>query len=159
MESFSSHEYDAPYDHMFHQSDLKQITKQFGFLPKSVLKIYTGEIVQWDDIPHIFQAHQLIRDSKLLNFLHCRIPVQYGLNIKAWRHYLSNYWDQQLCDLLEFGFPLDFDRSCKLDSIEENHASANENMEDISQFLEEEMQYQAILGPFHSKPICIYLHC
>ena len=33
MESLSSHEYDAPYDHMFHQSDLNENTKQFGFLP------------------------------------------------------------------------------------------------------------------------------
>ena len=157
MESLSSHEYDAPYDHMFNQSDLKENTKQFGFLPKSVLKTYTGEVVKWDDTPHILQAHQLIRDSKLPNFLYCRIPVQPGLNIKAWRHYLSNYWDQQLCDLLEFGFPLDFDRSCKLNSIEENHTSANENMEDISQFLQEEMQYQAILGPFDSKPINLHI--
>ena len=85
--------------------------------------------------PHILQAHQLIRDSKLPSYLHCRIPVQSGLNIRAWRHYLSNYWDQQLCDLLEFGFPLDFDRSCRLHSIEENHTSANENMDqNISKF-------------------------
>ena len=126
MESLSKDEYDAPYDHMFHQYDLQQNTKQFDFLPNSALKIYTGEVVQWDDIPDILQAHQLVKDSKLPNFLHCCIPVQSGLNIKAWRHYLSNYWDQQLCDLLEFGFTLDFDRSCQLDSTKENHASANE---------------------------------
>ena len=113
--------------------------------------------MQWDDIPHILQAHQLIRDSKLPKFLHCHIPIQSDLNIKAWGHYLSNYWDQQLCDLLEFGFALDFDRSCKSDSIEENHTSASENMEDISQFLEEGMQYQAILGPFDSKTIDMHI--
>ena len=93
MEFLSNVEYDAPYDHMFHQSGFQQNTKYFGFLPKSALKTYMGEVVQWDDIPHILQAHQLIRDSKLTNFLHCCIPVQSGLNIKAWRHYLSNYWD------------------------------------------------------------------
>ena len=109
-ESLSSVEYDALYDHMFHQSGLQQNTKHFGFIPISTSKIYTGDILQWDDIPHVLQAHQLIRDTKLPNFLHCHIPVQSGLNIKAWRHYLSNYWDEQLCDLLEFGFPLDFDR-------------------------------------------------
>ena len=31
-------------------------------------KAYTGEVVKWDDTPHILQAHQLIRDSKLPNF-------------------------------------------------------------------------------------------
>ena len=103
------------------------------------------------------QAHHLIRDSKLPNYLHCCIPMQSGLNIKAWRHYLSNYWDQQLCDLLEFGFPLDFDRIYQLHSIEENHTSVNENMDYISKFLHEEMQYQAILGPFDSKPIDMHI--
>ena len=84
VEYLSSVEYDAPYDHMFHQSGLQQNTKYFGFLPKSALKLYTGELVQWDDKPHKLQAHQLIRDSRLPNYLHCRIPVQSGLNINAW---------------------------------------------------------------------------
>ena len=95
-ESLTNAEYDAPYDHMLHQTDSQQNTKQFGFLPKSALKTYEGEAVQWDKVPDILQAHRLIKDSKLPNFLHCRIPVQSGLNIKAWRHYLktigtSNY--------------------------------------------------------------------
>ena len=64
-------------------------------------------------------------------------------------------WDQQLCDLLEFGFPLDFDKYCQLHSIEENNT-----MDHISQFLHEEMQYQATFGPFDSKPIDMHnLHC
>ena len=119
-ECLTNAEYDAPYDHMLHQIDSQQNSKQFGFFPKSALKTYEGQAVQWDQVPDILQAHRLIKDSKLPSFLHCRIPVQCGLNIKAWRCYLKNYWDQQLCDLLEFGFPLDFDRICQLDSTEEN---------------------------------------
>ena len=105
-------EYDAPYDHMLHLINSQKNTKHFGFSPKSALKIYEGQPVQWHQVPDILQAHRLIKDSNLPNFLHCRIPVKSGLNIKAWRSYLQNYWDQQLCDLLEFGFPLDFDRTC-----------------------------------------------
>ena len=41
--------------------------------------------------------------------------------------------------------------------VEENHTSANENVEDISQFLEEEIKYQAILGPFDKKPIDMHV--
>ena len=59
MESLSNVEYDAPYDHMFHQSGFQENTKYFGFLPKSALQTYMGEVVQWHDIPHILQAHQL----------------------------------------------------------------------------------------------------
>ena len=102
------------------------------------------------------QAHQLVRDSGLPNYLHCRIPVQSGLNIKAWKSYLANYWDQQLCDLLEFGFPLDFISNCGLQSVEENHTSAKDNMVYISQILKE-VKYKAILGPFDHKPIDMYI--
>ena len=108
-------EYDAPYDHMFEQSELEQNTKDFGFIPRSLFKLYVGPPVKWDDVPDILQAHKLVEASKLSNYLGCCIPVESGLNIKKWRHYLANYWDQQLS---EYGFPLDFDRKCSLNSVE-----------------------------------------
>ena len=73
------------------------------------------------------------------------------MNIKKWKHYLSNYWDQQFCDLLTYEFPLDFGRNCLLYSVEANHT--NEHMSHISKFLEEELKHNAILGPFEDKPI------
>ena len=91
------------------------------------------------------------------NYMKCRIPVQSGLNIKAWRAHLSNYWDQQLYDLLEFGFPLDFDRNCVLNSTEVNHTSAIQNSEHISQFIQEEFDHNAMLGSFDYKPIHIHV--
>ena len=146
----------ALYDHMSDQSESRQ-SKAFGFIPKSALKLYAGPPVTWDEVPDIFQAHTLVKASNLPNYMSCRIPVNSGLNIPKWRYYLANYWDKQLCDLLEYGFPLDFDRKCPLNSVEENHTSANENASHISKFLEEELQYQAILGPFDNKPIDMYV--
>ena len=70
---------------------------------------------------------------------------------------MSNYWDQQLFDILEYGFPLDFERKCSLNSVEENHTSANENMSHISKCLKEELTYEAILGPFDEKPIDMHI--
>ena len=46
------------------------------------------------------------------------------LHIKNWRSYLHDFWDKQLVDQLECGFPLDFDRDAPLLSTEDNHASA-----------------------------------
>ena len=146
----------ALYDHMFDQSESKQ-SKVFGFIPKSPLKLYAGPQVTWNEIPDIFQAHTLVKASNLPNYMGCRIPVTSGLNISKWRHYLAGYWDKQLYDLLEYGFPLDFDRKCPLNSVEENHTSANDNASHISKFLEEELQYQAILGPFDNKPIDMHI--
>ena len=84
----------------------KLVANTFGFIPKAPLQVYTGEVVHWQDIPNRLEAHHIIKATKMSNYMKCRIPVQSGLNIKAWRAHLSNYWDQQLSDLLEFGFPL-----------------------------------------------------
>ena len=129
----------------------------FGFIPKAPLWVYTGEVVHWQNIPNTLEAHKIIKATKTPNYMKCRIPVQSGLNIKAWRAHLSNYWDQQLCDLLEFGFPLDFEWNCILNSTEINHTSAIQNSQHISHFIQEEIDYNAMLGPFDSKPIHMHV--
>ena len=82
LESSTSLEYDAPYDHMLEQLDLQQNMKHFGSIPRSSLHLYKGPPVNWDNAPDILQAHNLVKDSKLPNYLGCRIPVDSGLNIK-----------------------------------------------------------------------------
>ena len=98
-------------------------------------------------------AHRLVRQSGHHIFLGCRIPVDSGLNIKNWRFYLKDFWDKQLVDLLEYGFPLDFDRDAPLMSTEENHASAKNFASDVQTYISEELKHGAMLGPFASKPI------
>ena len=93
---------------------IRQTGGQFGFVPQTDLKLYNGEVVHWDTVPDVIQSHYIVKNSGLPNFLKSRIPVTTNLNIKNWRSYLKNYWDQQLPDLLEYGFPLDFDRTCNL---------------------------------------------
>ena len=77
----------------------------------------------WRNIPEVFQAHKMIRDSGTPNFLGLCIPVKTNLKVSSWRAHLCDYFDKQLCDLIEFGFPLDFDRSRHLESTFVNHAS------------------------------------
>ena len=52
---------------------------------------------------------------------------------------MVNYWDQQLVDLLAFGFPLDFDHSCPLQATEINHASATAYSDHIDKYLQDEI--------------------
>ena len=99
----------------------------FGFIPKGPLTLYTGPPVVWQLVLDILQAHFMIKASGLPNYLACRIPIESQLQCKNWVKYLHNYWDQQLLDLLTFGFPLDFNRQTQLTSTEENHASAVQN--------------------------------
>ena len=79
------------------------------------------------------------------------------LNRAVWRRYISDYWDKQLPDLLEYGFPLDFDRECPLSSSEDNHFSAYQFSRDIDMYLNKEVAYNAMLCPFTNKPIDMHV--
>ena len=130
---------------------------KFGFCPLSKLQLYTGESVKHSTTFTDLQAHKLVKASGKPNFLGCRIPVQSNLNIASWRAYLSEYWDAQLLDLLEFGFPLDFQRDSILVSTEKNHTSALQNLQHVQAYIEEELSFKAMLGPFDHKPIPLHV--
>ena len=54
--------------------------------------------------------------------------------------------------LIQFGFPLDYNRSCELIHQQGNHKSATECPNDVNAYIEEE-KYNALLGPFDKHPI------
>ena len=70
-----------------HKACLMQNNGIFGYVPLTDLKIYTGPPVTWDVIPDIIQAHNLVQESGVPNFLKCRIPVETNLNANIWRTY------------------------------------------------------------------------
>ena len=71
--------------------------------------VYTGENITWTKVPSVIEAHKIIKQSAIPNFMGARIPVPSQLNINAWKSYLTGYWDNQIVDLLQYGFPLNFD--------------------------------------------------
>ena len=119
------------------------------FLPLNDLMVYTGEDIIWTDVLNVIEAHKIIRKSAMPNFMGARIPVNGQFNIPAWKSYLNRYWDKQIVDLLQYGFPLDFDRSRCLSSTYENHASAVKFPDHVN-YIQTEIKYGAILGPFDS---------
>ena len=52
-----------------------------------------------------------------------------------------DYFDQQLPDLIEFGFPLSFDRNLDLNSTAHNHPSAIQFIEHVDKYIQEELSY------------------
>ena len=130
---------------------------QFGFLPSETLKLYTGDPVYYEQIPDIISTYFMIKESGLPNFLQGCIPVTSNLNIDRWRFHLLDYWDQQLLDLLEYGFPIDFDWNSALTSTFVNHISALQNVDHVAKYLTEEFQHEAIMGPFIKPPFPIHI--
>ena len=65
-----------------------------------------------------------------------RIPVKTDLNVSNWKEHLVDYFDQQL---IEFGFPLDFDRSRDLQSTLVNYALACLYPDHVDRYINEEV--------------------
>ena len=139
------------------QKCIAQTGGYFGFVPETSLKLYQGPPIYRKDIPTTLQAHKLVQSSGTHNYLGCRIPVNSHLKIDKWAYYLGDYWDQQIVDLLHYGFPLDFTRGSPLTSTYDNHTSALADIEHVNQYVEEELQHGAIIGPFDSVPCTLHL--
>ena len=105
----------------------------------------------------ILEAHSIIRNSGVPNFLKCKIPVQIQLRPKVWAQKLKDYWDQQLPYFIAFGFPLDFDRSNGLTPTLENHASAKNHIQHIDQYIVEDLTYGALYRPYESAPFKVHI--
>ena len=58
------------------------------------------------------------------NFLQATIPLSHGLKILAWREALRGFPDQQLCDFLNYRFPMSYEASSFPTSPNCNHRSA-----------------------------------
>ena len=79
--------------------------------------------------------------------------MQNQLNVDQREKVLGDYWDTQLLQLLKYGFPLDFNRNTPLRCKNISHSSALKFPDDIKAYLEDKMNYGAILGPFKNNSI------
>ena len=91
------------------------------------------------------------------NYQESRIRVPSGLSIAAWRRYLHDYPDQGLVDFLEFGWPINFDRRSPLQPNYNNHPSGVRYGADIDFYIDTEIGFEALAGPFEGPPVT-YFH-
>ena len=86
-----------------------------------------------------------------------KLQIQTQLNSDRWRYYATDYWDKQLPDLIQYGFPLDFDRKCTLSSSNTNHASALNYETHVDAYIQEELEHGALYGPFQDVDFNIHV--
>jgi hypothetical protein len=95
----------------------------------------------------------VVRASRLPNYLGARVPLPHGLHMPAWRYYLRDYvQDLLLCDFLEFGWPISYAANQPPTPADAKHASAWAYPRDIETYLDTERAHGAILGPFSQTP-------
>ena len=108
----------------------------------------------------LLNAHHRVLDSGKFNFQECRIPVYSKLNVDYICSWLTDFKDQALCELLEFGFPVGFNGDQSLFEHTEssqfwkfrNHKGARDFPKEIDSYLLKESMYKAIGGPFKNNP-------
>ena len=100
-----------------------------------------------------------VHASGLPNYECCKITVcQPTLNLALWRKKLAGYKDFAVCDLLQYGFPLDFDRSKVVAaSTSRNHKGAREFPQFIKKYFARECAANRVAGPFQRNPLSIDL--
>ncbi len=111
------------------------------------------------DVSSLVELFEHVNASGLPNFQCCRIPIiNSGLKMLSWYRRLEDYEDKIVCQFLEFGFPLDFDKSKKLlPDIGRNHKGAINYPEFINAYVSRECQASRIVGPFEANPLSVPL--
>ena len=130
-----------------------QSKMNFGFIPLTDPILPSTETISDMKVSDPIKLYEEVKKFNLPNYLGARIPVKSQMNIQAWKNLLKGYWDQQLLQCLEFGFPLGFNRQCLLRHDTINHKSAIECPKDVTKYIEEEKSFGAIIGPFQKPPI------
>ena len=88
-----------------------------------------------------------------------RFPIESGLNIDAWHHYLKDYSNKRLIQYLTYGFSLSVtisDSLCNKNIT--NHFSALQYPGTVAQYLQKEIHLGEMLGHFDHVD-CPHYHC
>ena len=95
---------------------------------------------------------ETVRRSGSKNFQGPRIPVNKTWNFPLLESLLRGYHDQQVIDLLKYGFPLDRDPDSQLEMSGQNHMGAVRYPTHIDKYIKTEIEKGATIGPFPSIP-------
>ena len=105
----------------------------------------------------LVSMHSKLQSASSPNAFTLRLPVPSSLNIPEWCTQLREYDDQDLCDFLEFGWPVGYSTPTHPVSMQQNHGSATSNPQVVDVFLATECLPGATCGPFTVNPLAVDL--
>lgn len=105
------------------------------------------------DYDELLCAHTRIRASATNNASGVRFPVPTKLHMDAWFHLLQDYHDFVLCELLAFGFPVNYVKEVLPQVPATNHSSALRYAPHVDRYIFKEVSKGAMLGPFATNPL------
>ena len=103
--------------------------------------------------------HLLVSKSEYPNAFGARLPVITQLNISVWEFYLQSYHDAHVVDFQRFGWPVSYTAENLPTSSSSNHPSAVDFADHVEHYINTELGYHAIAGPFSTNPLHQPLIC
>lgn len=103
--------------------------------------------------------HMIVTSTGLPNALKARLPVQTNLNVDAWDHFLTDYHDGKVSLFLRYGWPINYTKDSLPRSSHKNHPSADNFPQHVEYYINTELSYNAIAGPFDQNPLHQDLIC
>ena len=108
----------------------------------------TQDHTQYEWVRKIVMVH----DSQLPNKDGCRIQVNHTWNFDLLQQLLLGYHDQQIVELLKFGFPIDRNMDVALELFTINHKGATQFESAIDDYIQKELELGAMIGLFDNIP-------
>ena len=112
----------------------------------------SDDLFMVDYTSYCLNLHECVRASGLPNFRSTRRAVVSHLHITKWREYLQHYFDNIVCDFLEFGWPIDYQNSTFPVTDSRTHLGALQYPTAVDAYLSTEILQGAVIGPFASNP-------
>ena len=132
---------------------LESLTNKQGYLarPKPSKFFRTSH-------PHLASIYEAVIATNKPNYQQARIPLPHGLHLPAWEKHLQDYADKDLTAMLQFGFPLGFATTTRPHSQPGNHPSTRVHPLGVQDYLDTELGFQAMAGPFSDPPFDKWFH-
>ena len=102
---------------------------------------------------HLRAIYEAVINGGTYNHQGARRRVPSGLCIEAWRKHLSDYTDHNLVDFLAYGWPVNYHRTSPLVATTSNHPSALAHDRDVDFYVNTELSFGALAGPFAGPPV------
>lgn len=111
-----------------------------------------------DSHPEFCELYSDIKSFYLPNFLGARRTLESGLHLQSWETLLQGYHDAEICFFLRYGWPVGYHKESPPAHAHDNHPSARAHASHVKAFIQEELKYKAIVGPFDSPPFSPWTH-
>ena len=90
--------------------------------------------------------------------LGAQVPVKLGWNVQLLENLLSGYHDREVVQWIKYGWPVSRPLNWRDPTPSfENHASAEQFLEDVENYIAKELDRKATMGPFSTVPFTSWI--